>query len=268
MTPPAPWRVCSAAVVGRSHRENGLGCQDCCLCGCLRRGGRTFAVGVVADGAGSSRHGRLGAQLACKALWASAGRLAKYYPQLGCVGRDQVVAVFREARDSILGRARRRVARDYATTAALAILGPDGCVFASVGDSVLVTRGPSGYQPVFWPENGEFASTTSFLTEGDFGDHLQFEARSSAVEELAMFTDGLSPVALNLGLRAAHGPFFSPLFLQLTAASRRRTPRRDVERGLRRFLSSEALERRLEDDRSLVLICSRKRGSGGGDLRR
>jgi hypothetical protein len=268
MTRPAPWRVFSAAVAGRGHRENRKACQDCCSCSSLRRGGQAFAIGVVADGAGSAKYGRLGARLACQSLEASAKRMVKEHPQLGRTGRDQAVAMFREARDSIIGRARRRAARDYATTAALAILGPDGCVFASVGDSAIVARGRGGYQPVFWPENGEFASTTSFLTEGDFEDRLQFEARPATVDELAMFTDGLNPVALDLCGRTAHGPFFTPLFLQLRAAVRRRTARRSVERGLCRFLASEALERRVDDDRSLVLICSHKRDVDGSDLPR
>lgn len=266
MTAQGCWQAWAASTVGRAHRAGRRRCQDHCRCRVMRRNSQPFAIGVVADGAGSAKCGRLGAKLACEALLASGRRMIVKNPHLAGVGRDQISGMFQQARDAIARHARHRPMRDYATTLAVAILGPDGCVFAQIGDSVIVAGDSGGYAPIFWPENGEFVNTTSFLTEGNFEEHLGFEKRPSPVLEVALFTDGLSPIALNLREQKAHGPFFSPLFDQLCTAIRRRTPRFIVERDLRRFLRSEAVENRVDDDRSLVLICARRQESNDGNL--
>ena len=260
MTVPARWHAWAATVAGRSHRAGRKRCQDYCGCSLIRRHDLSFAIGVVADGAGSAKHGRTGAKLACTALLASAKRLILANRPPASIGHDQICEMLRSARSLIARRTGHRPMRDYATTIAVAILGPNGCLFTSIGDSVIVAGDHRGYVPVFWPENGEFASTTTFLTEDDFEEHLRFETRPAPVAEVALFTDGLSSIALNLREQKAHGPFFSPLFDQLRSAIRRRTPRSSVERKLRHFLRSEAMESRLDDDRSLVFICHARAG--------
>lgn len=260
------WHVWAAATAGRSHRAGRKPCQDFCCCQVMRRNGKRFAVGVVADGAGSAKRGRLGAKLACESLLTSCKRLIADNPRLADIGRGQVTAAFQGAREAIAHHARRQPMRDYATTAAVAILGPEGSLFAQIGDSVIVTGGQLAYAPVFWPQNGEFVNTTNFLTDGNFDDHLEFEARRPAAAEVALFSDGLSPIAMDFRRRSAHTPFFSPLFVQLRSAVRRRTPRPIVERELRGFLRSEAVENRVDDDRSLVLICAQSRGNHDGSL--
>ncbi len=266
MTGGGQWHAWKAAVAGRSHRTARKRCQDFCGYRIVRGHGQSYAIGVVADGAGSAKHGRAGAEIACALLLRAARRLILANQRLTSIGRDQICEILRQARGIIVNRACGGQVRDFATTAAFAILGPNGCLFASVGDSVIVAGDQDSYLPVFWPENGEFAGTTTFLTEGDFEEHLQFETRPAPVAEVALFTDGLSPVALNVCEQKAHGPFFSPLFGQLRSTIRRRTPRFMVERGLRRFLGSGEMENRLDDDRSLVLICSRRQGKNDDNL--
>lgn len=266
MTRRGLWEAWAAAVPGRSHRAGRKRCQDHCGYSLMRRHDLPFAIGVVADGAGSAKHGRAGARLACAAILASARRLILKNPPPASIGHDQICEMLRTARSLIARRAGRRPIRDYATTIAVAILGPSSCLFASIGDSVIVAGDHRAYAPVFWPENGEFASTTTFLTEDDFEEHLQFETRPAPVTEVALFTDGISPMALNLCEQKAHGPFFAPLFDQLRSAIRQRTPRFIVERELRHFLRSEAMENRVDDDRSLVLICTRRQGKNDGNV--
>ena len=254
MTAPGRWQAWAAAVAGRTHRVGHRRCQDHCRYRLMRR--PSCAIGVVADGAGSAKHGRAGAKLTCVALLASARQLILANPHPASIDRDQVCEMLRQARNLIASRAHRRPVRDYATTVAVAILGRDGCLFVQIGDSVIVAGDRGDYAPVFWPENGEFVNTTSFLTENNFEEHVRFESRPAPAAEVALFTDGLSPIALNLREQTAHRPFFSPLFTQLRSEIRRRTPRFIVERELRHFLRSEAIENRVDDDRSLVLICA------------
>ncbi len=266
MTGPWRWHAWTAAVAGRAHREGRKRCQDYCRCRLVQPRGVPIAIAVVADGAGSAEFGRIGARTAGDALLNSAERFVADHSGAADVGRDQILEMFEQARGAISRHARRRPMRRYATTIALAMLGPDSSAFAQIGDSVIVAGCGGEYAPVFWPENGEFVNTTSFLTESRFEEHLRFELRATPITEVALFTDGLSPIALNLCEQKAHRPFFYPLFAQLRDAIRSSTPRRVIERQLRQFLGSESMESRVDDDRSLVLICGHGQDKNDGDL--
>ena len=54
---------------------------------------------------------------------------------------------------------------------------------------VLGSRGVYGV--VFWPQSGEFANSTNFLTADDYRKRLEFLATPSHSSDVAMFTDGL-----------------------------------------------------------------------------
>ena len=69
------------------------------------------------------------------------------------------------------------------------------------------------------------------------------------MDELALLTDGLQMLALRFADKSVHGPFFLPMFQALRAAesaSALQTPLRD-------FLNSPAVNRRTDDDKTLIL---------------
>ena len=101
--------------------------------------------------------------------------------------------------------------------------------------------------PVFWPQVGEYANTTWFVTSADFEQMLQ--VRGEAVDEVALFTDGLQMMALHFATRSVHRPFFEPLFAALRGAAQPE----DLVVPLRAFLDSPAVNERTDDDKTLVL---------------
>jgi hypothetical protein len=139
--------------------------------------------------------------------------------------------------------------REFASTLLTAVVGPESCVFSQLGDGAIVIGGPSGYQPVFWPQSGEYASTTFFLTGDDYQEHLQVVESSEPPDTLAMFTDGLQHLALHFASRSAHGPFFAPMFTALRTAG---NPE-DLGDPLRQFLASPSVCDRTDDDKTLLL---------------
>ena len=71
------------------------------------------------------------------------------------------------------------------------------------------------------------------------------------MHELALFTDGLQALALHFVSREVHAPFFEPMFERL-----RQEPPGDapgLEAELRAFLDSAEVNRRTDDDKTLVL---------------
>src|SRR5262249_25620448 len=108
--------------------------------------------------------------------------------------------------------------RDFACTLLTAVVSKDAAVFSQIGDGAIVLAEADGYQPVFWPQMGEYASTTFFLTAPDFAERMAFRIIESTVDELSLFTDGLQSLALHYASRNAHAPFFAPLFEGLRKA--------------------------------------------------
>jgi hypothetical protein len=205
---------------------------------------------ACADGAGSVALADVGSRLACK----TAVRLALRTLQdtaVADVDRSTVVNWFSAVRNDLNAAGWRRGAsrHDLACTLLLAVLGETAAVFAQVGDGVMVVRRGGGYQPVFWPQSGEYANSTFFVTDDLFAHRLDFVKLSERIEETALLTDGLQSLALNLAARTVHEPFFRPMFARLRASQ----PGEGLPTALRRFLDSPAINSRSDDDKTLIL---------------
>jgi hypothetical protein len=137
-----------------------------------------------------------------------------------------------------------------------AIVGETVAAFAQVGDGVIVIRDGDKYQPVFWPQSGEYVNTTNFVTDEAIAETLAFSLRSGPVEELALLTDGLQALALNFAERSVHQPFFQPMFQKMRQAP----PGQRLTSALRRFLDSPAVNQRSDDDKTLLLATRMREG--------
>jgi hypothetical protein len=128
------------------------------------------------------------------------------------------------------------------------VAGAESSAFFQVGDGAMILRRCGVYGVVFWPQSGEYANSTNFLTSDDFREQLAFSA-AGGCSDVALMTDGLERLALRFDSQTPHIPFFDPLFRALRAAD-------DVaglNEGLRQFLASESVQSRSDDDKTLIL---------------
>ena len=240
------WTWASARRRGTSHVRTGLPCQDALRCLSV---GDTL-VAVICDGAGSAAHGGLGAGLAAKTIASAAaanGDLAD---------DDRVRSWIGEARAAIADGAARRDAtpRDFATTLVACVANADGAVLALVGDGAVVVRDGDGWRAPDWPQNGEYASTTYFLT--DEALRLRIVRLDAAPDAIALFSDGLERLALDFAAKTPHAPFFDAMIRPVAAST---AVGRDIKvsRSLAAWLDSEAVNARTDDDKSLILAVLR-----------
>jgi hypothetical protein len=142
--------------------------------------------------------------------------------------------------------------KEYACTLLGAVAGQGHTLFFQIGDGAIVVSADGGeYETVFWPEQGEYANTTFFVTDEQFPDHLAIRHYGSAPAEIAIFTDGLQNLALSFAQKTAHAGFFRPLFAAL-----RQHPGGgflDFSRQLGGFLVRDDVSARSDDDKTLVL---------------
>lgn len=141
------------------------------------------------------------------------------------------------------------VPRQLACTLLVALLGNGWAMFAQIGDGVIVFNGDAGYELAFWPDNGEYANTTRFLTDDDYHKHLRIEIVTRQVSELAVMTDGLQMLALDFKGARVHDRFFEPLFRTV-----RNNPNEEALRAsLLDFMDSKRVNERTDDDKTLLL---------------
>jgi hypothetical protein len=263
------WRTLAASVVGTSHAAAGLPCADACATRLLRRrrGGRVL-VAVAADGAGSSERASEGARLACQAVLHHAARWAAGKSDIAGLGREAFLPWLDEVQVRIAAAARTegRDTRDFSCTLLVALVDRARAAFFQVGDGAIVYGGGDGaYVPALWPQTGEYANCTWFATDRDAADRLQ-AASAEGVHELALLTDGLQGLALRFATREAHTPFFEPMFARLRRE--REGQSRSLQQELRAFLGSAPVNRRTDDDKTLVLATRLRPGieaaSGAG----
>jgi len=138
--------------------------------------------------------------------------------------------------------------RELSCTLLVALVDERSGVFFQVGDGAIVYRAADGYRPALWPQQGEYANCTWFVTDDAVAERVA-AVRVAGVHELALLTDGLQGLALVFETRGAHGPFFAPMFAMLRAERRPE----ELTEPLREFLDSPAVNSRTGDDKTLVL---------------
>jgi hypothetical protein len=164
------------------------------------------------------------------------------------------------AREAVLAEAiqRQLEPRELASTLLALVVNPEGGGAMQIGDGVIVvSEGADDWIWMFWPQRGEYANTTYFLTDTDAMARLQVDTFSNTVTDAALMTDGLEPLALHYASKTVHDPFFNTIFQPVVAHSGE-ADFRELSVMLANFLSSDKVRSRTDDDSSLILATRRR----------
>lgn len=250
------WRYVHASVAGVAHLIDGMRCQDACAAQLLpgtESSGPVLAL-AAADGAGSAALSGLGAELACQTLlaacaaWLASASTEEWNP----AEAEQLLHQVRDALERLAAETGQPI-RAFACTLLGAVVTADRALFLQIGDGAIVIGAPDeGYRPVFWPQAGEYANETYFITDDAAAAHFECTILTEPVVEIALLTDGLQRLALHYQTRRAHAPFFRPLFQHLREHPEPGCPAALVT-ALERLLADPAINQRTHDDKTLIL---------------
>ncbi|HZF41652.1 MAG TPA: PP2C family serine/threonine-protein phosphatase [Blastocatellia bacterium] len=255
------WKYGFASVEGTFHLKSLTPCQDASRVEVVvDAGGAEVLLAVASDGAGSATLAQIGSTLACSLFVDEVKSHIEGGNTRALLSDNFIVDWVGKFRRTAAGWSRADSARmqDFACTLLAAIVWHDRAIYFQIGDGAIVESRrdePDRYAVVCWPQQGEYANMTNFLTDADAAEKVVREARSGAIDEVAIFTDGIQRLALDYSARSAHAPFFAPLFAWLR-------PRpggysRELSDSLAVYLNSEKLNSRTDDDKTLILATRR-----------
>jgi hypothetical protein len=142
--------------------------------------------------------------------------------------------------------------RQFASTVVALVARGEELLALQVGDSALVARKAGRWEALCWPENGEFASTTYFVTD-DPEPRLNIVRVPNEFDAYAAFSDGIESIALHLAHQEPHARFFDPMIKPVDAAPGR-GQLTTLSEALGRYLDGAAICERTDDDKTLVLV--------------
>jgi hypothetical protein len=246
------WSWVGASRCGSSHVARGERRQDAWRV--LHDKARPERIVAIAcDGAGSARFGGPGAVIAARRISHNA---AKDLTRLGSVAAlsDETVACWLDAtRDAINATAHARglQSRDFSCTMVLVIADGSDILIAHVGDGAVVVRDGDAWRAGSWPETGEYASTTYFLTDPS-GPRLRLSRCEANIDAIALFTDGIESLVLAQARKEVLGTFFDGICSQMHGAPIGRLEA--LSRRVGDFLDSDRVLARTDDDKTLIVL--------------
>jgi hypothetical protein len=245
------WQVVAASVCGTSHIKNSQLCQDAHHWQVLPD---SILLAAAADGAGSARLGKVGAMVAVETAIKHIAAQDVSREALGndAVVRslllDAIVASRQAVEDEAL--ACNTKSQDLATTLIIAIATPEMVAVAQIGDGMAVAKDLQGnLTALTTPDHGEYINQTTFLTTVDALYTTQVKICRETIVNVGLLTDGLQMLAMNMAESEPHSPFFAPLFDFVSKAEDQTA----ANEQLAKFLCSERITQRTDDDLTLIL---------------
>jgi len=245
------WRFAGTSVCGTSHKRLALPCQDAYH---FEQPSTEIMMMAVADGAGSASRSDEGASIAVKA---AISHLQESY--IECLDPEDEEDIKSLVLDSV-DRARLAVEKHaeesndvvsaFACTLLLTFATNKFVALAQIGDGGVVIQDFDGkITGLTIPEPSTYANETYFLVSSKAFEHTQFQLWKGETKHIAMFSDGLQYLCLQMPEGTPYDKFFKPLFNFLDS-SRDQTI---LEKNLTDFLNSQKVKDHTDDDITLIM---------------
>lgn len=250
------WRIAHASAIGQVHLKQNTQCQDRFACRAVEtKNDGEVLIAVIADGAGSTEKGQIGAQTACEIF------VREISAFLDCenasvkflnadFGKRWISYFQRKIAET--ARNDKKEIREYASTLVAAVVGEKYAAFYQIGDGAIVfsvAGETENYRFAIEPAEALYVNMTDFLTDAAAAEKIRFECVEKEIEDLILFSDGISPVAVNYQTNEPHAPFLKPMLAPL----RNENSLYGLNEKLAGFLASPKINEKTDDDKTIIL---------------
>lgn len=237
----ASWKCACGRATGSTH--TGSACQD--HFAVESEGEKIFIA--VSDGAGSAALGAVGAQIVAQSFVELAKKLDD---ALEAATRPQLRELFLEIQRRVVARSRVDgiPVGSYSSTLVGVAIGAQGGFVLQVGDGVAVVKLGGRLQVPLRPQPAEALNTTVFVTSASAKAKLQVVKLKKPVESIAVMSDGLQHLVVDVHSCVPHAPFFQSVFSKVAELDSEA-----ASQWVQTVLTSRQVTERTDDDTCLVV---------------
>ncbi len=247
------WKAIGKSATGTSHIAADKGCDDSiCYKIITDNYNNEVLICCASDGAGSAKYSD----------WASTyttitfiERLTENINQGFIITEAIIYSIAEEIYEGIRNEAdsKQELINEFSCTLLGCCITDNRSAFFQIGDGAVVRNdGLDFFTAVWWPQNGEYLNTTSFLIDDPTFKDLRVTIIYERVDEVAIFTDGLQMLALNMEGGVVHQPFFADLF-RVVRIAQNEDEVAILQVKLEEFINSTQVNNRTDDDKTLFL---------------
>mgnify|MGYP002779366085 CR=1 FL=1 len=250
------WNAVGCSVLGTSHKETNIDCQDYVAHHIDKD--KKIIIGAVADGAGSAKYSQYGSKVSVET---TISYLKEWYCKNGIQAptedeaRELFTVILEEVRAGLTDKAKEIDCHlgELASTLIVFVSTPNWTMAMQIGDGFIVTklRDSESYHLVFLPSKGEYVNETTFVTSSDALAEMCVAVIDGTQEFICASTDGLERMAIDFSSLKAHPKFFEPFYLGIKEYG----VNEESEKILEDWLNSDEVNKRTNDDKTLLLCC-------------
>ncbi len=247
------WKTIGKSVIGTSHSSADKQCEDALQYKIiLDHKGKEVLLAIASDGAGSAKFAKEASNIA---TYFGIEILTHFIKDHTKIKEASIVLMVETLVEEFtrFSEIANEPLSEYSCTLLGCVLYNTSSVFFQIGDGAIIRDdGNDGYVTVWWPQNGEYANTTCFITDDNALANLRILVMDEPIKEVALLTDGLQMLALNNETSTVHQPFFNGLFKWLRFAQKEE----EIEilnNKLEEYLSGDIINNRTDDDKTLFL---------------
>ncbi|MDR3560792.1 MAG: PP2C family serine/threonine-protein phosphatase [Negativicutes bacterium] len=241
------WKIAGCSLAGTTHIRRGRSCED--AVGWFIHG--DLLVIAVADGAGSAAQPSLGSVVAVRGALTTLWNVSVLGNPICSENATEILGNTCQTTLNIMCRTAAELGiepNELASTLIVVVANRTFCAAAHIGDGAVVVEDANGTLTTLTPPtNGEFANEVVLLGCLPTIDVKVNSLPEFPIKSVAVLSDGLQRVALQMPQCTPHAPFFSPIFDRLQCFSES-----EMESLLKEFLNSPRVNARCDDDKSLV----------------
>ena len=245
------YRVIARSVQGTQHVAQGTPCQDAHVFEILPDGA---LVAAVADGAGTASRAEVGATCAVDAAVAALSERSPDWPEGEGEWKQLLTTALETACAAVETAAEEQEVepRELASTLIALVVTPQVVAAAHIGDgtAVVLHDDEPTLTTLTRPQKGRYANETVFVISPGAIEQAQLRVWHGSARGIAVCTDGLEDMVLDVKDRTPREAFLLPLFQY---ATRVEDPMEGSDK-LGRFLRSPKIADRTYDDVTLMIV--------------